>query len=232
MEHTEQGNIISNTGILDLTGKKPEDLEGISLIENVGLIFAPESLSGALMKIPQRNVGMTVSLPTTSGKIKVLTGQLTLSGDVFANQAGSPEDILVLAGQAIITSSIEKIGFSEVIVAGQLIAPKSQEGMIASAITRLAGQIAYYNSAAPRLFMGDHTFSKDFFDLIDGKMAMVIVGSYEIAADVDVETIKQKISEIVLVGELTVPKALVPVCQFLATTQLGSIQARDEQAAV
>ncbi|UVI29495.1 hypothetical protein [Paenibacillus spongiae] len=231
MEKMEQASSISNLGILDLTGKKPEDLEGITLIESVGILIAPASLSGTLMKITQRNIGMTISLPETAGKIKMFNGQLTLSGDVFANHTGAPEDILVLVGQVVITSPIPKVGFSEVVVAGQMIAPKSDEAMIASAVTQLSGQIVYYSSGSPRIFIGDETFSKGFFDLIDDKMAMVLIGDHEIADDVDAATLKQKVSEIVLIGELSVPKALVPVTQFLAVALLGSIEARDEQDA-
>ncbi|KIL38265.1 hypothetical protein SD70_27465 [Gordoniibacillus kamchatkensis] len=163
MENALQATVIENMGVLDLTSKKTDDLSGISEIRNVGVILAPQFLMDALLKVPQKNVGMTVTIPDTPGKIKLLTGQLTLSGEIFANSAGSEEDILVIAGQTIITSPIENVGFNEIIIAGQLIAPKVSEAALAGAVTKLAGQIAYYHSQLPRLFLGNDSLPKAFF---------------------------------------------------------------------
>jgi len=58
-----QENGITNVGFLELTGKSPEDLSGISYLENVGVILIPESLHATLMEIPQKNVGLIVTVP-------------------------------------------------------------------------------------------------------------------------------------------------------------------------
>lgn len=226
MEQEAQATVIKNMGVLDLTGKKTDDLSGISLIENVGVILAPHFLSDALMNVPQKNVGMTVTIPETEGKIKILTGQLSLSGEVFANRAGSESDILVIAGQTVITSGIEKIGFSEIIIAGQLIAPKKDEAALAGAVTKLAGQLVYYHSQAPRLFLGDDQFSKAFFELMEEPMSMLLIGSFEIESDVDVSLLKQKVNELIVIGTLSAPKDLIPLLKLLATTKLGDISAK------
>jgi hypothetical protein len=91
----------------------------------------------------------------------------------------------------------------------------------------MSGQIAYYTADTPRIFMGNDTFSKAFFDLIEGKMAMLLVGSFEIDSDVDIATLKQKVSEIILIGKLSAPKTLVPLLQLLAVVKLGEINGRD-----
>ncbi|XEC95120.1 hypothetical protein AB6A23_00570 [Paenibacillus tarimensis] len=223
----EHGVTLENMGVLDLTGKG-YDLSGISLIRNIGLIVAPQSLADALLKIRQENIGMTIMLPDTKGKIKMFTGQLTLSGEVFANQTGSDDDILVISGQAVITSPIEQIGYHEIIVAGQLIAPQSSAAALANALTKMSGQIAYYQTDAPRLFMGNDKFSKDFFELIEDRMAMLLIGDFEFESDVDLPLIRQKISELIIIGSVKAPKALVPLLQLLATTKLGDITARDD----
>lgn len=228
MEITTTGITLENMGVLDLSGKKSSDLSGISLIQNIGVILAPHSLTDALLHIPQRNIGTTVMLPDTQAKIKILSGQLTLSGEVFANNSGSSDEILVIVGQVIITSPIEKVGYNEVIVAGQLIAHKKNEAALTSALSRMSGQIAYYNADTPRLFMGSDKFSKEFFELVEDKMAMIIVGNCEIESDVEISLIKQKISEVVLIGELSAPKALLPLLQMLTVTKLGKISVRDD----
>ncbi|WP_029192784.1 hypothetical protein [Paenibacillus harenae] len=221
------GTTIENLGILDLIDKKPEDLAAVTQIQNVGVVLAPEALSGALMKIPQKNVGLIVTIPPTSGKIKRLTGQLTVDGEAFANHSGSPEDMLVIAGQIIITSEIEVVGFKEVIVAGQIIAPKKAERALVGAVSQLTGQIVYYTGETPRLFVGNDTFSKAFLDLIDGNMSMILIGSFEFGSDVDTSTLKQKITELVLIGELRAPKELIPLLQLLAVVKLGNIVGKE-----
>ena len=65
---------IENMGVLELINMKPEDLARISLIQNIGVILVSEALSGVLLNITQRNIGMIVTIPQTSGKIIALTG--------------------------------------------------------------------------------------------------------------------------------------------------------------
>ncbi|NIK76398.1 hypothetical protein FHS15_001523 [Paenibacillus castaneae] len=223
--------IIENMGVLELINMKPEDLAGVSLIQNIGVLLVSETLNASLMNIQQRNIGMVITIPETTGKVKVLSGQLTLSGDVFANRSGSPDDILVIAGQAIISNTAleeKAIGYKEVIITGQLLAPKAMESQVVNAVSRLSGQIGYYTSDEPRMFMGEETFSKAFFELIDEKMAMVFIGRFEMDSDVDAATLKQKVSEIILLGELFAPKALIPLIQLLTVVKLGEINVREE----
>ncbi|QHT61368.1 hypothetical protein GXP70_16325 [Paenibacillus lycopersici] len=234
MTDIAQGVTIENLGMLDLSGKSTTELTGIGLIQNVGLILVPQSLSDALMRIPQRNVGMTVTLPAPSGpnaQVKVFSGQFTLSGEVFANDNGSPDDVLVLAGQIIISSPIVKVGFGTIILAGQLLAPKKSEALLASSFSRVTGQIIYYKTDAPRVFIGEETFSRAFFELIDSPMSMVLIGSCHIEADVDAALLKQKVKELSLIGDLHAPKALVPLLQLLAETKLGEITVTDPDIA-
>ena len=225
------GTTFENLGVLDLIEMKPDDLAAVTLIQNVGVIIAPEALSGTLLKIPQKNVGLTVTIPTTSGKIKRLTGQLAMDGEAFANRTGSPDDILVVAGQVIITSGIETVGFKEVIVSGQVIAPKKTEQTLMGAVSRFNGQMVYYNGETPRLFVGDDTFSKAFFDYFDDRFSMVLVGDFVFDSDVDTATLKQKVEEVVLIGNLKAPKQLVPLLQHLAVVKLGSIAGIENAAA-
>jgi hypothetical protein len=225
------GTKIENLGMLNLMDMKPDDLAAVMRIQNIGVIIVPEALIGTLMRIPQRNIGMTVTIPPTSGKIKQLTGQLTVDGEAFANRSGSPEDTLVIAGQIIITSEIKEVGFKEVIVAGQIVAPKKVESALVGAVSRLNGQIVYYTGETPRLFMGNDTFSKAFFELIDYPMTMILIGNFEFGSDIDMTLLKQKVPELVVIGELRAPKELVPLLQLLAVVKLGDIVGIEDAAA-
>jgi adhesin HecA-like repeat protein len=48
----------------------------------------------------------------------VLTGQVRLSGAMLANPAGQAGDILVAAGQVVITGEVTTMGFRQVLIAG------------------------------------------------------------------------------------------------------------------
>lgn len=224
-----QGKVFENMGVLDLTGVKAEDMANVASICNIGVVIAPESLNSTLMNIRQENIGATVTVPASGGgKVKVMSGQLMMGSELFENSTGSPEDILVIAGQVVISSVITKCGFSEVIVAGQLFVPKGSEAVLGGAFSRMLGQVLYYkNTDNVRFFIGEDSFSNEFFDFIEDKMCMVFIGEHTFEDDVTVDTLKNKVSEIVFIGELNAPKALVPLLQYLATAKLGDITARE-----
>jgi hypothetical protein len=93
---------IRNVALLDLTGATSEQtLDGVGRIVNVATILVPEKLLGKLMAIPMRNVAATVPVP--DGKtVRVMSGQVTLSGEALAYADGPQDQVLVVAGQLII----------------------------------------------------------------------------------------------------------------------------------
>jgi hypothetical protein len=48
--------------------------------------------------------------------------------------------------------------------------------------------------------------------------------------DVTVEMLRSKVPEIVLIGSLTAPRALLPILQVLTTEKAGSIDAKEDLA--
>ena len=86
-----ESGVIAHEGILDLTGfKTPAELAHIRAIRHVGLVLVPEELTAELAKIPQSHVGAVIPVPTPkSGKLRLMTGQLKLSGDTFADTGGA-----------------------------------------------------------------------------------------------------------------------------------------------
>jgi hypothetical protein len=139
---TAEAGVIENIGLLDLTGASAERLAEISRIENVGLILVPEGLTVRVERI-SRNVGATIPIPE-GVTIKVISGQATVGGEVFANRDGDENIVLVVSGQVIVTSPIQQVGYRDVIVSGQILAPRGSEGVLGAGITRLAGQTIFY----------------------------------------------------------------------------------------
>ncbi len=141
MEH-----VIRNVALLDLTGSDAGDLlERVTSIKNVAAILVPEKLMPKLMAVPMRNVAATVPIPDGK-RVKVMSGQVVLSGEALTGSQAedSGEEILVVAGQLIITSPVPRSSNKQVIVMGQVVAPEGSESGLGAALSRVGGQCLYY----------------------------------------------------------------------------------------
>ena len=85
------------------------------------MVLVPESLTGALAKISQTNVGMILPIPALGdGKLRVMSGQVKLAGDAFAGEENA-NDLVVLTGQIVFTSVVQTCRVAGgMIVAGQM----------------------------------------------------------------------------------------------------------------
>jgi hypothetical protein len=135
---------IRNVALLDLTGATSDQtLDGVSRISNVASILVPERLLGKLMSIPMENVAATVPVPDGK-RVRVMSGQVVLSGEALARADGATDEILVVAGQLIVTSAVQPVDSTQLMVIGQVIAPVGSETALGASLTRLSGQIVYY----------------------------------------------------------------------------------------
>ena len=126
--------------------------------------------------------------------IKVLSGQVKLSGAMLANPAGQPDDLLIAAGQVVVTGEVTT-------------EPRIQA----------QGQVAWYLGENPRVFNDDITLGRDFFRLLDRPASLVVFGDLTIAAGVTETMVQEKITSLVTFGDWVVPPELVGVLQVLAT---------------
>jgi hypothetical protein len=143
---------IKNLGVLDLTGmKSPDELNNISAIKNVGVVVVPQSLASKLASIPMVNVGNSVAVPDGKKvKVNAVMGPMQTSGEGLAPQEsdGDGENILVVMGPLTITTPVEKIGYTQLIVMGPIFAPKGSEAALGSTMVRVIGPIQYYPAGA------------------------------------------------------------------------------------
>ncbi|HZO89718.1 MAG TPA: hypothetical protein VFB38_15420 [Chthonomonadaceae bacterium] len=213
-----QGHI-RQMGMLDLRfAQTPEDLKGITGIEKVGMILIPEHLSTALATIPMKEVGAIVPIPQ-GDNVQVQSGQIRLSGESLA--AGDAEAILVVVGQLFITTPVTQVGFKQVRVIGQMFAIRGSEGPLGAKL-QIQGQ-SIYLPADPRLFMGEERLGRQFLELLPKPTPIVIMGKLTFAEDVTVELLQQKVPEIVLMGQICAPEALIPILQVLTVEKMGAI---------
>lgn len=135
--------------------------------------------------------------------------------------------VLVVAGQLLITTPVERVGYAGMIVAGQVYAPEGSEGALTAGITRLTGQVFYY-SGKPRFFVGEDRFGQGFFEALDGPLSLILVGNFAIERGVVAELLKEKVAQILLAGNLRAPEELLPLVQVLAVEKAGTISALEE----
>ena len=217
---------IGNTGILDLTwAKSQEDLAEITAIENVGVVRAPEDLYTFVCSIPMEHVGVVE--PATPGRRMELTGNTRIGGDFLAN--GDAETALAVTGNTFVTPPLERIGFRELRVIGNLFVPRGSEAALGAKLRHLIGNIIYYpaDKGIPRFWMDGESISREFLELLTEAMPFVIMGQVAIEDDVTADLLRSKVSEIVLAGTLKAPKSLLPLLQVLTVEKMGSIVAKE-----
>jgi hypothetical protein len=215
---------INNVDFLDLTSAKtPDDLQGIARITNVDCILIPEHLMATLTRIPMDNVDAVIPVPAGEN-FKLLVGQVFLTGEALS--AGNPEEILFVAGQLFITTPATSVGYREIRVHGQVMAPRGSETALGAKMGRLTGQI-FYLPAKARMIMGEEAIGKAFLELLPEPAAFVVMGGLTIEDDVTVELLKEKVPEIVLFGNIRAPQALVPLLQVLSPQRFGEIVVKE-----
>jgi hypothetical protein len=203
------------------------ELRNITEIVQVGTILISDTFQGTLSGIPMTQVGSIISLPEGS-KVNKIGGTMKISGEFLENPSVDGSDILLVTGELLITSPVTKFGYKQLIVTGQLFVPRGSEGVLSPFVTQLTGGIIAYDHRNPRLFMGQGRFGQDFFTYLKEPVTMIVMGEYLIEDDVSVELIREKVTEIILMGVLkTADKKLVPILQALAVEQWGVIQVSD-----
>ena len=145
---------------------------------------------------------------------------------MLANPAGHPDDILIAAGQVVVTGEVTTVGYRTVVIAGQLAAPAAARDVIEPA-AQIHGQAAWYEGAAPRIFNGDAALGADFFRLLDHPVSLVVFGDLTIAAGVSEAMMREKITGITVFGDAIAPPELMGMLQVLATDVFGDIRASD-----
>lgn len=222
---SEPGHL-QHLGMLDLrSAQTPEDLQHITRISHVGCILISEHLMAALSRIPMSHVGGTIGVPAGQN-IKMQSGQLQLSGESFT--LGSPDEILLIMGQAFINSPVTSVGFKEIWLYGQAFAIRGSEATLGAKLGRVNGQI-FYLPAEARVVMGETTIDQEFLEYLPAPRALVIMGSVRFTEDVTKEMLRSKIEEIVLMGVIVAPASLLSLIRVLTKEQMGEILSIEQE---
>ncbi|HEX4092986.1 MAG TPA: hypothetical protein VHZ33_30070 [Trebonia sp.] len=197
-------------------------------IHVVGSVLAPRGSEQVLGPALAGGTGSVTYYPYADGQqIKVLSGHVRLSPAMLANTAGRPDDILVVAGQVVVSGEVTSVGFGTVVVAGQFAAPASSRDVLEPAIES-QGQAAWYESASPRIFNTDARLGPDFLRLLEAPTALVVLGDLIVEEGATEAGLREKISALTVFGDVIAPPGLVGIMQILATDVLGDIKASDD----
>ena len=193
----------------------------------IGSVLAPRGSEAALGPALAGGSGGVSYYPHRDDQdVRVLSGQVRLSGAMLANPAGQAGDILITAGQVAVTGEVSTLGYRLVMVAGQFAAPAASRDAI-EPFVQVQGQAGWYQGGDPRVFYQDTTLGPDFFRLLDKPVSLVVFGDLTIAGGVTEDMVREKVASVVLFGDATAPAGLVAVLQVLAGDMFGEIRASD-----
>jgi len=200
------GREIRNVALLDLTGAQAASaLDGISRISHVATILVSESLLPKLSSIAMDRVAATIPIPDGT-RPKVFSGQITLSGEALANTGGHADDVLIVAGQLIITSPVRQVGYKDLIVVGQLIAPQGSEAALGSGLRHLSGQVVHYpyvDGARIRMHSGN-AISGDMLANVNGEPSDMLFAIGQLVVTSPIQRLGY--AQVVALGHLLLPK--------------------------
>jgi len=212
-------------GVLVITG--PVTGEVPARISVIGSVFAPRGSEAALGRVFGGGVGTVTYYRYQDGQdVKMLSGQVRLTGGALANHTGEPGDILIAAGQVIITGEVGPIGYRQILVAGQLLAPEAAQRELETRMD-VQGQTVWYRSGDPRVFFDNVELGPDYFGLLDHPISIIALGDLTIGAGVTADLLREHVADIALLGDVLAPAAAVPAIQVLATTITGQIRVVD-----
>jgi hypothetical protein len=215
-------------GVLVIVGQVTGELPG--RISVVGSVFAPRGSEAVLGRVFGGGVGTVTYYRCEQGQdgphVKMLSGQVRLTGAALANHNGAPSDILIAAGQVIITGEVGPIGYSQILVAGQVLAPEAAQSTLEARMDA-QGQTVWYRSGDPRVFFDVVELGPDYFRLLDHSVSLIVLGDLMIGAGVTADLLRENVADIVVLGDVLAPAEAVPAVQVLATAVTGQIRVAD-----
>lgn len=201
----------------------------IAGIAVLGLVVAPVGSEDAVSAAVTYAIGGTHYYPYAEGQqVLALAGQVKLGPSALANESGTPDDILIVAGQAIVSGPVTKLGFRQFVIAGQGMLPAESQEVFGSAL-HTHGQTVWYNGE-PRFIFGEESYGAAFFELVETPLALMVFGDLRIESDVSADLLRDKIAGISLYGTIFAPKAAVPVLQYRMTEKHGEIKVVEDES--
>lgn len=222
------GNKITHLPLLDLRHLASlDELKSVEEIAFIGTILLSNRLKDNIYSISMHHVGSVVTVPSDKN-VKLVTGSTRIGGAFLENAGGDPDALLLVVGEMVVTSPFAKVGYSSVIVTGELFAPKASESVLAQAISQLNGELYFYERE-PLVLTGRDWFGHEFFACLEEPVTLILRGDFQIEADVSPDLLREKVAAVYLWGNVqTVSSSQSSVLLARTVVKYGDI--RPEQA--
>lgn len=196
-------------------------------IHVIGSVLAPRGSEQALGPVMAGGTGSVAYYPYAEDQhVKVLSGQVKLSPAVLANAAGSPDDILVVAGEVVVTGEVTSVGYRTALIAGQLAAPAASRDVLEAAF-EIQGESTWYEGTSPRVFNGATRLGADFFRLLNPPATVIVLGELTLEDNVTEAALQEKLTGLAVFGDVIAPAGLIGAVQVLATDVFGVVKPSD-----
>lgn len=185
-------------------------------IHVTGSVLAPRGSEQVLGRALAGGSGAVTYYPYAEGQqLRMFGGQVKLTSALLANSGGGPDDVLLAAGQVLVTGVVTAVGFRMVLVTGQFIAPEASRDVLEPAV-QVHGQSAWYQGTRPKVFNDDTALGRDFFRLLREPVAVVVLGDLTLAAGVTEEMLFGKLTSLTVLGDVITSAQLLGAVQVLA----------------
>lgn len=222
-DEAAKNDVLVVTGSLVVT--EPVRKVALAGIIVTGSVLAPEG-SEALAAALTRLTGVYSTFPYREGQhIDERTGTIELGAAALANREGTQDDILLINGTLTVREEIAELGYARLVVVGVVIAPRAAQALLEPRVT---ARSAIWYTAPPKVFVGNTTLSRIFFQLLEEPVTLVLVGNVTIDEDVTLDDVKPVAAAVYSTGNLRAPKDVLSLFQVREGQLTGTTKTWDD----
>lgn len=203
-KHIEQGTVIGNVNVLDLTRATEQSVAAIKKIGNVNVLIYSKENASLVPRLAIENLNISLEV---QAKYKLTTGQLMISEE--STQEGDEPVHHVVVGQMLVepdvtAADLERMLGSLVLV-GQVICPESAMGVLKAKMTQMVGQLIAYSSSG-RLMKGRVTLDEGLLMELEDGIELVVLGTLSVPQVLPADLLERKIGRLQVIGSVRCPE--------------------------
>jgi hypothetical protein len=191
---------IGNIGTLDLRETRPEALDNIEWIDNVGAVLVSKETEGLLSKLAVGNMGGSSIVPKDC---KLIDGELALSHGFFA--AGNSVNALINGTMKIetdVTRADLENGMTFLAVNGTVFCPHDLIPIVQSKADFIRGRLIPLEDNA-KVLMGKHEINHAFCQTLHAPTRLILVGEVDLTGVLSADDVTN-IDMLEIVGNLKI----------------------------
>jgi hypothetical protein len=217
------GRRVENIGLLDLRGARPEDLQQVEWIKNVGAILIDPPLKGALTHIHLENVGTVVEVAPDC-QVLVEPWQEFSRATL---EAMTPGQKLFLVGMVLfrpdVPSELVAEKFAELHVVGVLMAPAGVQGALLGKLHITGVPVTLPSDKDIPIIhnIGQNLIGNGYLKYLADNAMYINIGQTVLESDVSEELLASKFASYINVGQTVAPRPLLDLLKARCATNLG-----------